>query len=132
MARGGVDIELDIANLRAVLSQGNSQVVITGQAVRVLAIYADARAGDEAGEGWLSAAAAWAAWDQQGNSGDAPIEVVSWERTRLRQRLARAQVGSVEELFDRRKEGAYVVVRLGSAVREVTISRRETTPRGGG
>jgi hypothetical protein len=117
LARGGVLLELQRGAGVAVFSQGAAQVRISGQCVRTLSVYARARL--SAG-GWLTAAEAWAAWSELGGAPSAPVDAVAWDRTRLRQLLHRARVGSVEALFTQRKDDAYVRVRLGEAIEDVT------------
>jgi hypothetical protein len=123
LGRGGVTVELDLASNLAELSRGNARVQVCGQAVRVFALYARARAADDRREGWLGAAEAAAAWRDLGGAAEAPAEAVSWERTRLRQLLHRARVGSVEAVFAQRKVGAFIQIRLGDVIVDV-LERR--------
>ncbi|MFM2245596.1 MAG: hypothetical protein RL071_1670 [Pseudomonadota bacterium] len=119
LGRGAVSVEVDLGASVADLVQGSARVQVSGQAVRTFALYARARAADPAGEGWLSANDAWAAWLELGGAAEATVEAVSWERTRLRQLLHRARVGSVEAVFARRKVGAFIQIRLGDVISEV-------------
>jgi hypothetical protein len=91
-------------------------VEVQGNCVRLFALYARARV---AGEGWLSAAAAWAAWSELGGGESSPQEVVAWERARLRARLERAGVAGVTRLFEQRKRGTYFELRLTGGIEEV-------------
>jgi hypothetical protein len=119
LARGGVSVELDLGANLAELSQRSARVQVSGQAVRAFALYARARAEDPDGEGWLGSSEALTAWQALGGAAEAPAEAVSWERTRLRQLLHRARVGSVEAVFDRRKVGAFIQIRLGDVISDV-------------
>ena len=119
LARGGVTVDVDLGAATAELSQGRARVQVSGQAVRVLALYARARMVDPTGKGWMTANEAWQLWQELGGAADASVEAVSWERTRLRQLMHRARVGSVEALFERKKTGAFIHVRLGDAIDRV-------------
>ncbi len=119
LSRGEVTASVDLAATRCALEQSGVRVLVTGQAVRLLAVYYRARQEDPAKEGWLTANEAWAIWLEFGGAESAPIEAVAWERTRLRQLLARARVGSVEALFERRKVGAFVQIRLAACIESV-------------
>jgi hypothetical protein len=119
LARGGVSVELDLGANLAELVQGSARVQVSGQAVRTFALYARARAADPTGQGWMSASEAWAAWLELGGAPQSTVDAVSWERTRLRQLLHRARVGSVEAVFARRKVGAFIQIRLGDFISDV-------------
>lgn len=131
LARGDVVVDADLARATATFHQGATEVSVTGQAVRVLVAYALARAADTAGApaqaglpstaGWRTAAEVWSDWVALGGNAATPHDAVAWERTRLRQLLHRARVGSVQALFEQRKPGAYVQIRLGACVRELVL-----------
>lgn len=113
LARGEVFVLVDLADLRATLRQGQLTATVQGACVRTLVVYGNAR---DHGEGWLSAAEAWAAWTELGAAEDRPLDAVGWERARLRQRLDRARVGGLDVLFETRKDGAFVKTRLGAGI----------------
>ena len=110
---GDVFVLVDLGEQRATLRQGAVVVTVQGACVRTLVVYGNAR---DDGEGWLSAAEAWAAWTELGAHEDRPLDAVGWERARLRRRLDRARVGGLDRLFETRKEGAFVKTRLGPGI----------------
>lgn len=116
LERGGLHVEVDLARGIATLRQGASHVEVSGNCVRLFAIYGQARS---VNQGWLTAAAAWAAWSELGGAESSPQEVVAWERARLRARLERARVGNVRHLFVVRKHAVYFEVRLADVIVEV-------------
>jgi hypothetical protein len=113
LCRGDVFVLVDLGEQRATFRQGAVVVNVQGACVRTLVVYGNAR---DDGEGWLSAAEAWAAWTELGAHEDRPLDAVGWERARLRQRLDRARVGGLDRLFETRKEGAFVKTRLGPGI----------------
>jgi hypothetical protein len=113
LARGQVFVLVDLADLRATARQGQLTATVHGACVRTLVVYGNAR---DDGDGWLTAAEAWAAWTELGAAEDRPLDAVGWERARLRQRLDRARVGGLDALFETRKDGAYVKTRLGAGI----------------
>lgn len=113
LSRGEVFVLVDLSELRATLRQGHLTAAVQGACVRTLVVYGNAR---DHGDGWLTAAEAWAAWTDLGAAEDRPLDAVGWERARLRQRLDRARVGGLDVLFETRKEGAFVKTRLGAGI----------------
>lgn len=113
LARVGVRLWVEPDLLRATLSQGNASVDVQGACVRVLAVYAQARRDDVPSGGWLRPMDAHAAWIALGGAPESPIRRVEWERSRLRGRLARQGVASVDRLFEVRREGETMRTRLG-------------------
>jgi hypothetical protein len=113
LARPGVIVEIDADLSRATFLQGATSVEVEGECVRVLAVYARARATDLPMGGWLRPAEAWDGWVALGGNPTSPVRRVEWERARLRGKLARAGVGSVEALFEVRREGDTMRTRLG-------------------
>lgn len=112
LARPGVTLEVDAAGLRAVLRQGAAQAVLTGEHVRVLAVYADARRGSTTSGGWLNATDAWTAWRALGGNPDSPVDRIGWDRGRCRSHLARLGVAGVETLFESRRVQGEPQIRL--------------------
>jgi hypothetical protein len=115
--RDTVHVDIDVEQRRATFSQGGSEVVVRGECVRVLAVYAAARDADPARGGWLTPTEAWEAWVAMGAEASAPLERLGWERTRLRGALARARVGGLEALFETQRDGMEWRIRLGERVR---------------
>lgn len=113
LTRGDVFVLVDLAELRATVRQGQLTTTVHGACVRTLVVYGNAR---DHGEGWLTAAEAWAAWTELGADEGRSLDAVGWERARLRQRLDRARVGGLDVLFETRKEGAFVKTRLGAGI----------------
>jgi hypothetical protein len=103
LSRPGVSLDVDAGALHAVLHQGGVQVVMTGEHVRVLAVYAEARRLPATSGGWLSATEAWTAWRALGGNPDSPVDRIGWDRGRCRSHLARLGVAGVERLFETRR-----------------------------
>lgn len=111
LQRSGARWLIELAGLTATVIQGAASVEVRGECVRVLAVYARARA-DGPGDGWLRPADAHRAWRKLGGSRDSPQQRVEWERARLRGRLARQGVASVDRLFELSREGDTIRTRL--------------------
>jgi hypothetical protein len=112
LQRDGARVIVDVAELRATILQGRAAVEVRGECVRVLAVYAEARGADLPSGGWLKPAEAHTAWVAQGGRADSPLRRIEWERARLRGRLAREGVASVDRLFEVRREGDTMRTRL--------------------
>jgi hypothetical protein len=104
LQRWGARLLIDLSALTATLIQGEAAVEVHGECVRVLAVYARARL-DRGEDGWLRPAEAYRAWRKLGGSAQSPQQRVEWERARLRGRLARMGVASVDRLFELSREG---------------------------
>ncbi len=102
--------ELELSQDEARLSVGERHVVLRGEAVRVLRVYMDARTQTE--EGWLGFTGAFSAWCALGGNPERSPDRLAWERGKIRARLSRAGVGSVEGLFEVRRVGPATEVRL--------------------
>ncbi len=119
LERAGARVIVDPAEQRATFLQGQAEVEVRGECVRVLAVYARARLDDLPQGGWLRPAEAWEGWVASGGSAESPVRRVEWERARLRGRLAREGVAGVERLFEVRREGDTMRTRLGDVAIEV-------------
>lgn len=113
LARPGVTLDPDPSGLRAVLTQGTSEVVLTGEHVRVLALYAQARRANVPTGGWLTTTEAWRLWRERGGNPDSPADRIGWDRGRCRSHLARLGVAGVERLFETRRTQGQPQIRLG-------------------
>lgn len=109
LRQDGVDVLIDLGALQATFRQRGTATTVQGSSVRTLLVYGRAQAHDG---GWLTAADAWAAWVALGGNETLSPEAVAWDRARLRRQLDRAGVGGLEALFEQRKDGAFVKVRL--------------------
>jgi hypothetical protein len=109
-------LEIDLASLTATFHQGNAYAEVTGECVRVLAVYRAARHAGTPTDGWLSAADAYEGWRELGggeNLGDTVrLERMGWERKKLRSQLRDAGVAGAQALFDRRQDQRGHAVRL--------------------
>ena len=116
LARPGVTVEIDPETLRATFYQGEVDVSMNGEHVRVLAAYARARREDTPRGGWLSPEAAWEQWRALGGNPTSPVARLGWDRGRCRAHLARVGVAGVEHLFETRRMQGAPEVRLGVEV----------------
>jgi hypothetical protein len=115
LARAGVTVDVDADALRATFHQGDVDVTLPGEHLRVLVTYALARREDPVG-GWLSAEDAWTRWRALGGNPQSPVDRLGWDRGRCRAHLARAGVGNVELLFEARRMHGLPQIRLGVGV----------------
>ncbi len=107
-----VSLDIDLVHLRATLHQHHASVTVRGECVRVLSVYARARA--RVADGWLTPHDAWDAWVTAGGNAASGPDRLSWERGKLRARLVRLHVANVDALFEIVREGVTVRTRLGS------------------
>jgi hypothetical protein len=94
-----VTLDISVAALVATFVRGARELVVTGECVRVLAVYALARG---AGEGWLTRDEAYAAWRELGGAAASEAVRLGWERGKLRTQLARQGALGVRDLFETR------------------------------
>lgn len=115
LARPGASVDIAADGLRVTVHQGEADVSIAGEHVRVLTAYAMARRDDDEG-GWLGADAAWERWRALGGNPQSPVDRLGWDRGRCRAHLARLGVGNVDLLFETRRMQGTPQVRLGLRV----------------
>lgn len=94
------DLFLDESGTSVSFIQGAASAGVTGECVRVLAVFVEARRGDLPRGGWLSPTEAWDAWVARGGASGSPIARIAWERAKLRQALARQGVAGLDALFE--------------------------------
>ena len=115
LARPGASVDIEPESLSATLYQGEAEVRVQGEHLRVLIAYAEARAADPTG-GWLSAEDAWARWRALGGNPQSSVDRLGWDRGRCRAHLSRSGVGNVDALFETRRMHGRPEVRLGVVV----------------
>ncbi len=116
LARAGITVEVDPERLSATFYQGEVDVSVTGEHVRVLAAYALARREDAPRGGWLTPEAAWERWRALGGNPGSPVARLGWDRGRCRAHLARVGIAGVEHLFETRRMQGLPEVRIGVEV----------------
>lgn len=110
------DLCLDITGSppRATFTQGQSTVTVGGSPAQRLAIYAFARVEEPWPEGgWLTTAEAMERWQAPGGKADSVPERIAWDRGKVRSALVREGAIHPAVLFERRRQGAHWLVRLG-------------------
>ena len=92
---------------RVTLTTEGMSVELTGEEVRLLRVYADARAADprDADCGYRTTGEARVAWIALGGNPDSPPERLAWLRNRLRSMLEESGISGAETLFERRRQG---------------------------
>ncbi len=115
LARPGASVDIAADGLRVTVHQGEADISIAGEHVRVLTVYAMARRDDDEG-GWLGADAAWERWRSLGGNPQSPVDRLGWDRGRCRAHLARLGVGNLDLLFETRRMQGTPQVRLGLRV----------------
>jgi hypothetical protein len=92
---------------RMTLTTDGTSVVLTGEEVRLLRVYAEARASDprDTDCGYRTTREARTAWIALGGNMDSPPERLAWLRNRLRSMLVNSGVSGAETLFERRRQG---------------------------
>ena len=114
-------LDIDPSTLRAMFTDGGTEVVVTGVCVLVLLLFAQARAHDHATEGWLGVQEAFERWGDVGGKRDSPPERLAWERGKLRAQLNEAGATGTEFLFETRRIGRWTEVRLAFEPRRIRI-----------
>ena len=107
-------LSIDLDTLQATFAAKQREALVTGECVRVLAVYARARSSDAdgGGGGWIGASAAHDAWVRLGGRCSSPIDRLAWERGKLRTRLASQGMCGLESLFETRRGAGHAEVRL--------------------
>jgi hypothetical protein len=119
LLRPGLTADFDLVRLRAKLHQGDAAVTVTGECVRVLYTYVQARRRDHPAGGWLDPFAAWHDWVALGGNASSPADRLSWERGKLRSQLSRIRVANIDALFELSREGDTIRTRVGVEIREL-------------
>jgi hypothetical protein len=116
-------VTLDIwpEELRAQFTLGREVVAASGECVRVLTIYAQARLDQGANEGWLSTDRAYTTWIQAGGNPESARERIGWEKGKLRTRLAQSGAVQVARLFEGRRLAKHSESRLATSPLQITI-----------
>lgn len=125
-ATTGMDLQesfLDIYrdNLRATFTFGSREVVLEGESVRVLMVFAEVRMAGGPEGGWLTAVDAYDAWVSSGGNPKSGVDRLAWERGKLRTELRKRGLVAVEALFEKRGSGAAACVRLGLPTSRVEV-----------
>ena len=113
-------LRLDIypKSLRAVFSSGMNSVVIQGELVRVLWMYALERL---QGDGWVDSITALDAWIKLGGNRNSDVARISWERNKLRKLLLDQAVQGVDQLFERYRQQTVWFHRLSLDQSQIAI-----------
>ncbi|HCH64002.1 MAG TPA: hypothetical protein DFR83_14445 [Deltaproteobacteria bacterium] len=100
-------LDYDDEPTRMTLTTSDRSVLLTGEEVRLLRVYAEARATDprDANCGYRTTREALSAWIALGGNPDSPPERLAWLRNRLRSMLAESGISGAEALFERRRQG---------------------------
>lgn len=116
LTRPNASVDVLDEGFRAIFHQDGAEVTLSGEHVRTLAVYAEARRADTPRGGWLGVTEAWTRWVAMGGNPESSAERIAWDRARCRTYLARAGVGGLEALFETRRIGGAPHYRLGIAV----------------
>lgn len=96
----------------AQLVEGDAEVEVEAECVRVLVPYVEARLEDLPRDGWLELDAAFDAWLERGGRACSVRERIAQDRSRLCRALTEAGVGAAATLFETRRRGDGWVTRV--------------------
>ena len=106
-------LDLDLRKQVLCLTERDRSVELTDSLVILLVPFVEARIDEHRVEGgWLSLEEAHRGWVAAGGRADSPPERISWDKGRLRTRLAALGVGDVGFLFEKRRRGGVWQTRL--------------------
>jgi len=106
-------VDIDLENLCATFTLGQSECKITGECIRVLAVYGEFQADQAPSEcPWLNRSEVYERWLGLGGNPNSPIVRMGWERGKVRTLLSRAGAGDVGRLFESRRRGGQAETRL--------------------
>lgn len=111
-------LEIRRASLEAVFKDKDVSVIVQGEFVRVLLVYAIDRMETD---GWLCAQNAYDEWVNLGGNAQSEPLRISWERNKLRALLLQHGVTEVDRLFDRQRIGATWFHRLCFPAEKITL-----------
>jgi hypothetical protein len=104
--------DVDLAGEAATFTLGPRSATVRCAAVRVLAVYVQARISEPEDGGWRTAEAAWRAWVALGGPASSSPERLGWEKGRLRSAITRAGLVEATGLFETRRRDGVVVSRV--------------------
>ncbi len=116
LRQAGASLDLDDSTLRATFHQRGVEAMISGEHVRTLAAYVQARRADRPAGGWLDTDTAWALWLNLGGNPNSPAMRLGWDRGRCRSHLTRVGVAGVEALFETRRMRGVTEIRVALPV----------------
>ena len=106
-------LDIDPDGKALALTERAQSVELTGSLVTILVPFVRARIDEHRLEGgWLTLEEAHLGWVAAGGRADSPPERISWDKGRLRTRLAALGVGDVKSLFEKRRLGGVWQTRL--------------------
>ena len=98
-------------SLEATFTVGDKEVMVQGEPVRTLLIYA--RESLRGGTGWLDNETAWRRWVLSGGNATSSSDRLGWDRGKLRTALRANGIEEVGSLFERRRQHGVPLLRLG-------------------
>ena len=104
----GMRLDFSAEPTAVTLTLGTTSVELRSEEVRLLRVYAEARAADPRGPecGYRRTDEAFSAWVSLGGNPDSSPERLSWMRHRLRTQLDALGVAAADALFDRRRRAS--------------------------
>jgi hypothetical protein len=106
-------VTIDVSRLTAVFESKDAAVTVTGECVRVLAAYAQARLDEHFVEGgWLTAQESHQRWLDLGGNSASAVERLGFERGKLRNQLRKSGVLDAKDLFERQASAHRTLLRI--------------------
>lgn len=106
-----VCVRIDEARGLARFTVGTLEVMVSGEPVRTLTVYARERT--RGGKGWLDADTAWRRWLMSGGNAASGPERLGWDRGKIRRALRTGDIDDVGSLFEKRRLDGEPLMRLG-------------------
>ena len=118
-------VDVHWESLTAVFTVQLNECRVTGECVRVLWAYCQARLEDQITEGgWLSREEAFHAWVGLGGLAGSPSERIGWEKGKLRTRMASAGAVGLQFLFENRQQGGQRLSRIALKPAQISLIGR--------
>ncbi len=123
LSASGLFLTIDCELLTATFTQHDAEVTIEGSPVRLLLTYAQSVVDGPwvESDSFLATSVAFDGWLSNGGHADSEPKRLAWERAKLRSLLVKAGVVGVNNLFERRRDGASWSHRLCLSPAMITI-----------
>ena len=112
-------LDINLSENTAIFTEGNQTLSISGEAVKILYIYASTIQDQNP---WVSTQEAYETWLSHGGNPQSTMDRISWERNKLCKKLEKENVRNSRKLFVRKKEGKEWAHKLRLHPQNVTVA----------
>ena len=112
-------LDINLSENTATFTDGNQTLSLSGEAVKILYLYASTIQDQNP---WVSTQEAYETWISHGGNPQSTMDRISWQRNKLCKRLEKENVQNSRKLFARKKEGQEWTHKLNLIPQNVTVT----------